>query len=93
MDKARWGVHQAHCCEDHGCKYGDKDCPVVLGQVTQSYRCETCHDEEADFVLLAQRVTKSPERFAKHLSDLSAHTSDPKIIGSVAKAVTALRGY
>jgi hypothetical protein len=40
------GVHAAHCCKWHGCKYGDKDCPVVTGEVEQHYLCEDC-----DYVL------------------------------------------
>ena len=44
------GVHASHCCKWHGCKYGDEDCPVVLGQVEQLYTCEYCdvlfEDEE-----------------------------------------------
>ena len=39
------GVHASHCCRWHGCKYGDEDCPVVLGQVEQEYPCEYCSDE------------------------------------------------
>ncbi len=39
------GVHASHCCKWHGCKYGDDDCPVVLGQVEQEYPCEYCSDE------------------------------------------------
>lgn len=27
------GVHAAHCCKWHGCKYGDQDCPVANGEV------------------------------------------------------------
>ena len=42
------GVHAAHCCAWHGCKYGDEDCPVVLGQVEQLYTCDYCDDELAD---------------------------------------------
>ncbi len=38
------GVHATHCCGEHGCKYGDHDCPVVLGQVEQRYVCEECED-------------------------------------------------
>lgn len=38
-------VHTSHCCKWHGCKYGDKDCPVVLGQVEQEYPCEWCSEE------------------------------------------------
>jgi hypothetical protein len=36
------GVHAAHCCKWHGCKYGDPDCPVVTGEVEQKYQCEDC---------------------------------------------------
>lgn len=36
------GVHAAHCCRWHGCKYGDPDCPVVIGEVEQEYQCEDC---------------------------------------------------
>ena len=42
------GVHAAHCCKWHGCKYGDKDCPVVLGKVEQEYPCEWCSEELED---------------------------------------------
>jgi hypothetical protein len=28
----------------HGCKYGNKDCPVVNEKVKQLYTCETCDD-------------------------------------------------
>ena len=44
------GVHRAHCCKWHGCKYGDDDCPVANGEVEQDYLCECCcwdlEDEE-----------------------------------------------
>lgn len=32
--------HETHCCKRHGCKYGDKDCPIVLGIAKQEYGCE-----------------------------------------------------
>ena len=41
-----WGVHETHCCLEHGCKYGDKDCPVALDLIKQRYFCESCHDEK-----------------------------------------------
>ena len=31
-------VHETHCCVDHGCKYGDHDCPVASGEVEQRHR-------------------------------------------------------
>ena len=44
IPKENWGVHQSHCCEEHFCKYGDDDCPVVLGIIKQGYPCEMCND-------------------------------------------------
>ena len=35
-------IHAAHCCTEHGCKYGDDDCPVVSNKVTQMYPCIDC---------------------------------------------------
>lgn len=36
----------AHCCPDHGCKYGDDDCPVQNGRLKPLYRsnnaCAKC---------------------------------------------------
>lgn len=39
-------VHESHCCEYHGCKYGDEDCPVASGQLKQLYPCEECREED-----------------------------------------------
>jgi hypothetical protein len=36
------GVHTTHCCSLHGCKYGNSNCPVVLGTHAQEYGCEDC---------------------------------------------------
>jgi len=36
------GVHAAHCCQDHGCKYNDPNCPIVKRKVKQKYLCEDC---------------------------------------------------
>ena len=46
MKNEYYGVHQAHCCIKHGCKYGEKDCPVVLGLTIQQYPCEDCGEAE-----------------------------------------------
>jgi len=32
-------VHTEHCCVACGCKYGEKNCPVVLGDKKQSHPC------------------------------------------------------
>jgi len=37
------GVHETHCCIIHGCKYGDKKCPVYTGVIKQKYLCEECY--------------------------------------------------
>lgn len=42
---ANAGVHAAHCCKIHGCKYGESDCPVVLEKVEAKYSCEWCQEE------------------------------------------------
>lgn len=35
----------------HGCKYVEKNCPVVKGEVEQLWPCDDCYDEmdEADY--------------------------------------------
>jgi hypothetical protein len=40
-----YGVHIGHCCKDHGCKYSERTCPVVLEIVVQEYPCEDCGEE------------------------------------------------
>lgn len=45
IPEEKWGVHKNHCCfKDKWCKYGNKDCPVVIGLVEQEYKCEFCDD-------------------------------------------------
>ena len=41
-------VHDAHCCKKHGCKYGDDDCPVVLGTEPGVRECEYCRMDAED---------------------------------------------
>lgn len=50
-------VHTRHCCQRHGCKYGDEDCSVETGRLEQDYPCERCHEEEESFGSLAQGRT------------------------------------
>lgn len=45
IPKEQWGVHITHCCNEHGCKYGDKGCPVELGLTKAKYLCEHCLDD------------------------------------------------
>lgn len=42
IPKTEWDVHETHCCSEHGCKYGDIDCPVEIGLIKQRYKCEFC---------------------------------------------------
>ena len=58
---ANIGVHASHCCKWHGCKYGDKDCPVVLGKVEQEYPCEWCSEELKDEKYYREKLTQIEE--------------------------------
>ena len=40
------GVHERHCCTEHGCKYGEVNCPVANGQTTQEGPCAVCVEME-----------------------------------------------
>lgn len=48
IPKEKWGVHVHHCCVDHGCKYGDVDCPVALDLFEQHHDCEYCEIEDKE---------------------------------------------
>ena len=41
-------VHTEHCCQRHGCKYSDSDCPVETGKKHQSHPCEMCDNSVYD---------------------------------------------
>jgi hypothetical protein len=43
VPESKYGVHATHCCVEHGCKYGNPKCPVVLGKVKQAYPCADCN--------------------------------------------------
>lgn len=45
ITESDFGVHVTHRCFEHGCKYGDPECPVELGIVDQEYECEQCRDD------------------------------------------------
>ena len=49
MKRSEYGVHERHCCPKHGCKYGDKDCPVVTGKTSKhNTHCEWCERDYND---------------------------------------------
>lgn len=52
---------QSHCCVIHGCKYNDKDCPVVSETVMQDHICEWCSHilEDADEVIDSIQKTRA----------------------------------
>ena len=39
------GCHVSHCCDRHGCKYGDDDCPVANGRLKQEGPCYYCYKD------------------------------------------------
>jgi hypothetical protein len=43
-----YGVHSSHCCVEHGCKYGDADCPVENGKIA-GIKCERCEAEHVPY--------------------------------------------
>lgn len=69
-------VHVAHCCIEHGCKYGEAVCPVVDGHLKQKYPCELCEGTlpfELEWQYLDQHDNiwhAGPE--GKHLDDIKA---------------------
>jgi hypothetical protein len=75
--KNRDRAHVRHCCVDHGCKYGDDDCPVERGRIEQEYPCERCDgklpsvrkEERAAIVLAAQHSAGFLRWLAECLSE------------------------
>lgn len=66
-------VHDAHCCTTHGCKYGDEDCPVVLGTEPGIF-CEDCEADEAYYPEDLKRLTgMTPEEFEAMKKDAEAY--------------------
>jgi hypothetical protein len=76
-DRRRLGVHIAHCCAKHGCKYGDNDCPVATGRARQQSLCD--HGCDDDLVIKDRHVldpdTLIGHRMAVHL-DKDNHVID-----------------
>ncbi len=53
------GAHASHCCAVHGCKYGDRDCPVADGRIPQDHACEICSlTDEQTFESLRYATTE-----------------------------------
>ena len=64
-------VHTEHCCETHGCKYGDPKCPVSTGVKKQSFACEDCVEE-----LVEMKAMSGKERLGKALSLLGYQSNE-----------------
>jgi hypothetical protein len=58
IPEKKWGVHETHCCLEHGCKYGDRNCPVATGQIKQAYLCESCGYDEFENKCQEERYKK-----------------------------------
>lgn len=69
--KDEWGVHETHCCEEHGCKYGDNDCCVAIGIAKAKYPCEYCYDDEDDMQFTLKDVKKAFIAGQKHEEDIA----------------------
>ena len=57
----RLGVHNTHCCKEHGCKYGDFDCPVEHGPLP-GVRCESCDWDEEQHRECHEEIRRLKER-------------------------------
>lgn len=70
-EDSSFGVHAAHCCSVHGCKYREDDvCPVVNG-LHEGVYCEDCYYDEQS---VAQAITLLVEReFIPEGFDPSTH--------------------
>lgn len=65
-----YGTHGTHCCAEHGCKYGDIDCPVVSGFMTQNYECEECSDSHWETKHFENEIaTLGDNAFLRHLKN------------------------
>ena len=60
IPEEKYGVHENHCCKEHGCKYSEQQCPVVNGKIEQAFPCEECN---FDREVLGEN-TKSREKFS-----------------------------
>lgn len=63
------GLHMEHCCFTHGCKYNDKECPIISGDIKQNYPCENCSPEEAKEVNKYKKGDDSPMEWAQKMPD------------------------
>jgi hypothetical protein len=90
---SKFNVHETHCCAKHGCKYGYKDCPVVLNLTKQEYECEygdymtPCFDKPID-----EMVDIGAELYRNELIDKIAFMS-PTIYKKKEKEIEVISIY
>jgi len=77
MDINEYGVHRTHCCVKHGCKYNDKDCPVVSGEIKQDYLCQDCGYEGINsFDVLLNSLIDYKQRIIETLENEKDHYNE-----------------
>jgi len=80
MEVDKIGVHTSHCCLNHGCKYGNTDCPVEFGGLKQEYPCAYCvWDSEDENDLWISDLENTPELGKKVL--VTFQTGEFKQVG------------
>lgn len=87
MDADRYGVHDSHCCIDHGCKYSDDDCPVALGLRKQDGPCEHCGLETEGYYGTPEKTRNEQQEY---LDALWENKKQPKLLDPQEKVVARL---
>ena len=82
-------VHASHCCFQHGCKYGDDDCPVASGQVEQLYDCEWCDNDREEIQL--QSEEESLTRIRQNLESYARYSKHPVVLAKVGVLLEQLK--
>lgn len=82
-------AHDTHCCIDHGCKYGEDDCPVANGVRKQCYLCEQCGLETEDYYSNGYDERTYEEQH-DYIAALWEHKQNPKVLTLEQKSVARL---
>lgn len=89
-------VHKTHCCVKCGCKYNDKDCPVVDGTAKQEFECIECVSQPDIKYLnipnicfsLAEKDDRREEEFKKQRIERGFDDSELwSLTGTIAKFI------
>jgi hypothetical protein len=76
------GVHVGHCCLEHGCKYGDKNCPVANGRLAAEFPCEQC-DEDKEWI--ESKLANNPDTAEIEVRKLGKAIGFDRLIGIAVK--------